>query len=69
MICTLICCDRIPDQTIAGERKLLKQWCEKFLADKVELYNLIYESRFDRLIAQFRGEAVSGETNRAPGRT
>ncbi len=54
LICTLIFCDQIPDRTIAGERKLLRQWCEKFLPEKAELYDLIYESRFDRLIEQFR---------------
>jgi len=54
LICTLILCDRIPDETIVGERKLLRQWCNKFLPDRLELYDLVYESRFDRLIRQFR---------------
>ena len=54
LICTLILCDHISAETIAGERKLVRQWCAKFLPDKLELYDLIYESRFDRLIQQFR---------------
>ncbi|HEY4490750.1 MAG TPA: hypothetical protein VI958_02075 [Acidobacteriota bacterium] len=54
LICTLILCDKISDETIAGERKLVRQWCAKFLPDKLELYDLVYESRFDRLIQQFR---------------
>jgi hypothetical protein len=54
LVCTLILCDRIPDQTIAGERKLLRQWCEKFLPDKLDLYDMVYEARFNRLIDQFR---------------
>ena len=54
LICILILCDRIPSVTIAGERKLLRQWCKKFLPEKMELYDLVYESRYDRLISQFR---------------
>jgi hypothetical protein len=54
LVCTLIFCERIPDETIAGERRLLRQWCQKFLPDRLELYDMVYEARFDRLIAQFR---------------
>jgi hypothetical protein len=54
LVCTLIFCPQIPDQTIVGERKLLRLWVEKFLPDKLDLYDMVYESRFDRLIQQFR---------------
>ena len=54
LICILILCEKISDETIAGERKLLRQWCKKVLPDRMELYDLIYESRFNRLISQFR---------------
>lgn len=54
LVCTLIFCPQIPDSTIAGERKLLRLWCEKFLPDRLDLYDMVYESRFDRLIRQFR---------------
>ena len=54
LVCILILCDKISDQTIAGERKLLRQWCEKFLPEKIDLYDRIYEARFVRLISQFR---------------
>jgi len=54
LVCVLILCDRISNKTIAGERKLLRQWCEKFLSDRIDLYDMVYEARFDRLIAQFR---------------
>ena len=54
LVCVLILCDRISDKAIAGERKLLRQWCEKFLSDRIDLYDMVYEARFDRLIAQFR---------------
>jgi hypothetical protein len=54
LVCILILCDQIPDRTIEGERKLLRSWVEKFLPDKIDLYDMIYESRFDRLITQFR---------------
>ena len=58
LVCVLILCDKIPDATIAGERKLLLQWCQKFLPESIGLYDMIYEARFDRLIRQFRS-AVS----------
>lgn len=54
LICTLIFCECVPVSTIDGERKLVRQWCQKFLPDSMELYDMIYESRFDRLLAQFR---------------
>lgn len=54
LICTLIFCPQVPDRTIDGERKLLRQWCRKFLPDCVDLYDMVYEARFDRLIHQFR---------------
>jgi len=56
LVCVLILCDRIADRTITGERKLLRQWCEKFLPDRIDLYDMVYEARFDRLIAQFRDQ-------------
>ena len=54
LVCILILCDKISVDTIEGERKLLRQWCQKFLPEKMELYNMVYEARFDRLITQFR---------------
>lgn len=57
LVCTLIFCERIPNETIEGERRLLRQWCKKFLPDRLELYDMVYESRFDRLIAQFRSNS------------
>lgn len=54
LVCTLILCDQISDRTIDEERKLLRQWCEKFLPDRIDLYDMVYEARFDRLISQFR---------------
>ena len=56
LVCTLIFCERISDETIAGERQLLRQWCMKFLPESLELYDMVYESRFDRLISQFRAQ-------------
>jgi hypothetical protein len=54
LICVLILCDKISSETISGERKLVRQWCAKFLPEKLDLYDMVYESRFDRLISQFR---------------
>lgn len=64
LVCVLILCDRISDKTIAGERKLLRQWCEMFLPDRIDLYDMVYEGRFDRLIAQFRSFIPSSGTRR-----
>lgn len=54
LVCILILCDQISRQTIEGERKLLRSWVQKFFPDQIDLYEMIYESRFDRLISQFR---------------
>jgi hypothetical protein len=54
LVCTLIFCEHVPDRTIEGERKLLRQWCQKFLPESIDLYDMVYEARFDRLISQFR---------------
>jgi hypothetical protein len=56
LVCVLILCDQIPDTTIVGERKLLRAWAQKFFPDKMDLYDMVYESRFDRLISQFRSQ-------------
>jgi hypothetical protein len=58
LICTLIFCEQVPARTIEGERKLLRQWCNKHLPDKLDLYDMIYEARFDRLMKQFRQDSV-----------
>jgi hypothetical protein len=55
-ICTLIFASDYPDVDIAIERAKLREWVETEFPDKLDLYDLVYESRFDRLIAQFRPE-------------
>ena len=54
LICILIFCPQISDTTIDGERKLLRQWCRKFLPQSMDLYDRVYEASFTRLMEQFR---------------
>lgn len=62
LICILIFCPQVPDSTIEGERKLLRQWCRKFLPQSMDLYDMVYEARFNRLIQQFRAGLKSAPT-------
>ena len=52
-LCVLILRSDYPEVDIAIERALLREWCEQVFPDRMDLYELIYEARFDRLIEQF----------------
>jgi hypothetical protein len=52
-LCTLILRSDYPEVDIAIERCRLREWCEEAFPDRMDLYDMIYESRFDRLIEQF----------------
>ena len=52
-VCVLILRSDYPEVDIAMERARLRQWCEEVFPDRMDLYDMIYESRFDRLIEQF----------------
>jgi hypothetical protein len=47
-----------PDVDIAIERARLREWCEEVFPDRMDLYEMVYESRFDRLLEQFAGDRV-----------
>jgi len=53
-ICRLILTEDYPDVDVAIAREQLRYYVEEHFADRMELYDMIYESRFDRLIEQFR---------------
>ena len=52
-VCVLILRSDYPEVDIAMERYRLREWCEQVFPDRMDLYDMIYESRFDRLIEQF----------------
>ena len=54
-ICALILREDIPAADIAIERAGLREVCARLFPDRLGLYDMIYESRFARLWAQFRG--------------
>lgn len=53
-ICRFILTDDYPDVDIAIARQRLREFAEKNVPERMGLYDMIYESRFDRLEAQFR---------------
>jgi len=53
-ICALILHSDLPEVDIAIERSKLRETVEKLFPEKLDLYEMIYESRFDRLMEQFR---------------
>lgn len=55
-VCVLILRTDYPDVDIAIARANLRQLAEGLFPDRLDLYDMIYESRFDRLVEQFRNE-------------
>jgi hypothetical protein len=45
-----------PEVDIEIERMRLREWCEAAFPDRLDLYDMVYESRFDRLLEQFAGD-------------
>ena len=54
-LCFLIVSTDFPQRDIDIERLYLRTEVARLFPDKVRLYEMIYESRFRRLLAQFRG--------------
>jgi hypothetical protein len=54
-VCRMILTSGFPDVEIALERGRLRALAETLFPDRMELYEMIYESRFERLWSQFRG--------------
>ncbi|HVY62647.1 MAG TPA: hypothetical protein VHF22_13390 [Planctomycetota bacterium] len=59
-VCRMILSSEFPDVDCAIERNRVRELAESLFPDRMELYEMIYESRFDRLWQQFR----SGEEDR-----
>ena len=55
-ICTLILSTDLPEVDILIERQKLRELCEELFPGQEELFEMIYESRFDRLWEQFRDD-------------
>ena len=55
-ICALILSSDYPEIDILLERQEMRRRAEELFPDRIDLYDMIYESRFDRLIEQFRNE-------------
>ena len=53
-VCSLILFTDLPAVDIAIERSELRELCARLFPDRLDLFDLIYESRFDRLWQQFR---------------
>jgi len=52
-LCVLILAGRLPEADIAIERAKLRELVETLFPARTRLYEMIYESRFDRLLDQF----------------
>jgi len=60
-ICVLILSSDLPETDILIERSRLRALCEELFPGKEELFDMIYESRFDRLWEQFRNDRPGTE--------
>jgi len=55
-VCCLIFDADYPEIDIVLERRRIRERAEELFPGQMDLYDMIYESRFDRLIEQFRRE-------------
>ena len=55
-VCVLILSSDLPAIDIEIEKNKVRQRCLELFPDREELYDMIYESRFERLWDQFREE-------------
>ena len=54
-VCELIVDTDYPEVDVLIEREKVRWRCEELFPDRLDLHGMIYESRFDRRWAQFRG--------------
>lgn len=59
-VCRLILTEDYPDVDIAIARGNLREYAEEHFPDRMRLYDMVYESRFNRLVEQFRAAADVG---------
>jgi len=57
-VCVLILSSDLPAIDIEIEKDKVRQRCLELYPGRERLYEMIYESRFDRLWEQFRGEGA-----------
>lgn len=55
-VCVLILSSDLPAIDIEIEKNKVRERCLELYPDKEQLYEMIYESRFQRLWQQFRSE-------------
>jgi hypothetical protein len=55
-VCVLILSSDLPVIDIEIEKNKVREFCLEVCSDKEQLYEMIYESRFQRLWDQFRDE-------------
>lgn len=54
-VCTLILSSDLPAIDIEIEKNKVREFCLELYPDREQLYEMVYESRFERLWDQFRG--------------
>ena len=54
-VCVLILSSDLPAVDIEIEKNAVRERCLELFPDREELYDMVYESRFQRLWEQFRG--------------
>jgi hypothetical protein len=57
-VCVLILSSDLPAVDIEIEKNKVRERCLELYPDREWLYDMVYESRFDRLWEQFRGEGA-----------
>jgi len=57
-VCVLILSSDLPAVDIEIEKNKVRERCLELYPDREWLFDVIYESRFDRLRDQFRGEGA-----------
>ena len=55
-VCVLILSSDLPAIDIEIEKNKVRERCPELFPDREQLYEMIYESRFQRLSEQFRDE-------------
>jgi hypothetical protein len=60
-VCSLILISDYPEIDIEIEKLKVRERCEELYPDSMDLYEMIYESRFNRLQEQFRYQGEQDE--------
>ncbi|MBI3724863.1 hypothetical protein HY251_13045 [bacterium] len=64
-LCRMILSSDTDDVEVALERNRVRELAESLFPDRMDLYEMIYESRFDRLWQQFRSVAETDDLDSA----